>query len=95
MLKLLERRNQIGDGPAPSIQSPYHHNIDFTAARGSEQRFTQLASGSAGTDLFHLRDDGPNTAAVLTGIPERISKSRISASSNSIRTLKRPVNTDA
>ena len=36
MLKLLERRNQIGDGPAPSIQSPYHHNIDFTAARGSE-----------------------------------------------------------
>ena len=36
MLKFLERRNQIDDGPSPSIQSPYHHNIDFTAAGGSE-----------------------------------------------------------
>ena len=35
-LKFLERCHQIGDGPAPSIQSSYHCNIDFTAARGSE-----------------------------------------------------------
>jgi hypothetical protein len=58
MFKLPERRNQIGDGPAPLIQAPYHHNIDFTAARGSEQCFAQLSLG-AGADLSNLPDETP------------------------------------
>ena len=36
MLKFLERRNQIRDGPAPAIQAPHQHDIDFAPACGSE-----------------------------------------------------------
>jgi hypothetical protein len=36
MLQFLERRDQIRDRAAPTIQSPNQHDIDFAAARGSE-----------------------------------------------------------
>ena len=59
MLQFLERRNQIRDGPAPAIQTPHQHDIDFAPSCGSEQCFAQLALRRAGADLFDLRDDGP------------------------------------
>ena len=37
MLKLLQRRNQVGDGAAPPIQVPYQHYIDCAAASSSDQ----------------------------------------------------------
>jgi hypothetical protein len=36
VLQFLERRNQIRDGPAPAIQAPHQHDIDFTSSCGSE-----------------------------------------------------------
>ena len=65
MLKFLERRNQIRDGPAPAIQTPHQHDIDFAPSCGSEQSCAQLALRRAGADLFDLRDDGP---AALGGV---------------------------
>ena len=59
MLQFLERRNQIRHGPAPAIQAPHQHDIDFAAARSSEQLFAQFALRRAGADLFDLHDDGP------------------------------------
>src|SRR6202795_4133439 len=59
MLKFLECRYQVRDGPAPAIQTPHHHDIDFTPSCSSEQRFAQLALGRARADLFDLRDDSP------------------------------------
>ena len=37
MLKFLQRRNQIRNGPAPAIQTPNQHDIDFAASCGSDQ----------------------------------------------------------
>ena len=59
MLEFLERAHQIGDGPPPAIQTPHHHNIDFTPSRSSEQSFAQLALGRTRADLFDLDDDHP------------------------------------
>jgi len=59
MLQFLKCRNQVCDGPAPAIQAPHQHDIDFTAASSSDQSFALLALGRAGADLFDLRDDGP------------------------------------
>jgi hypothetical protein len=65
MLKFLERRYQVRDGPAPAIQTPHQDDIDFAPACGSDQSGAQLALRSAGADLFDLRDDAP---AALGGV---------------------------
>jgi hypothetical protein len=36
MLQLLKCRNEIRDGPAPAIQAPHQHDIDFTSCCASE-----------------------------------------------------------
>ena len=59
MLKFLERRNQIRDGPAPAIQTPNQYDIDFAPSCGSDQSCAQFALRRARADLFDLRDDAP------------------------------------
>ncbi len=59
MLKFLERRYQVCDGPAPAIQTPHQDDIDFAPTCGSDQSCSQLALRSAGADLLDLRNDFP------------------------------------
>jgi hypothetical protein len=37
VLQFLERRNQIRHGPAPAIQAPNQHDIDFAPSCSSDQ----------------------------------------------------------
>jgi hypothetical protein len=60
MLKLLERRDQVRDGPAPAIQTPHQDDIAFAPACGGDQSCAQLTFGSAGANFFDLRDDAPS-----------------------------------
>lgn len=53
-LQFLQRRNKIGDGPAPAVQAPHQNDIDFAPSCSRNQCFAQLALGSAGADLRDL-----------------------------------------
>jgi hypothetical protein len=65
VLQFLERRNQIRDGPAPSVQAPHQDDIDFAPTSDREQSLAQFALRRAGAYLFDLRSDGP---AALSGV---------------------------
>jgi hypothetical protein len=59
MLQFLERRQQIGYGPTPAVQSPNEHYIDFSAAGGREQFVKSFSLGRTGATLMDLRGDRP------------------------------------
>jgi hypothetical protein len=60
MLKLLESRNEVRDGPAPAVQAPHQHDIDFTPSCSGNQCFAPFALRRAGANLFDLGNDSPS-----------------------------------
>jgi len=54
MLQFLKSRQQVRNGPAPAVQPPYQHHVDFAAARGLQQLLSLLPLGSTRTNFFDL-----------------------------------------
>jgi phage tail protein X len=59
MIQFLQRGQQVGDRPAPAIQSPHQHHVDITAARRLDNLLAEFPLRCAGADLFDLHGNGP------------------------------------
>jgi hypothetical protein len=59
MLQFLERRQQICDGPAPAIQSPDQHQVDFPATGGFQQFLAGFSFRRARVYLADLQSNRP------------------------------------
>jgi hypothetical protein len=67
ILEFLQRRQQIRYRPAPAIQTPDEHDIDFAPTSGLNQSLARLPLRCAGADFTNLYGDGPTTASgILT-----------------------------
>jgi len=60
VLQFPERRQEIRDRPAPTIQPPDQHHVDLPPASGFQQFLSRFPSCRSGVHLTNLQGDRPS-----------------------------------
>ena len=63
VLQFLECRQQVRNGPAPAVQTPHQHDIDFPPASGLQQFLAGFSPHCPRVHLTHLQGDRPSAAS--------------------------------